>query len=78
MVKNKDGLLAQCSMWSLRCCFWMLEKFLIFISDNAYVMCTITGKGFFSSASEVFGLLTRNVIRVVVLDKVNIFKRVIL
>ncbi|KAK7580290.1 hypothetical protein V9T40_000919 [Parthenolecanium corni] len=70
MVKNTDGLIMQCSMWSLRCCFWMLQKFLIFISNNAYIMCAIMGHGFFHSAQEAFNLLTRNLVRVIVLDKV--------
>ncbi|XKL67398.1 hypothetical protein PGB90_002889 [Kerria lacca] len=70
VVKNTDGLLMQCTMWSMRCCFWFLQKFLIFISNNAYIMCSINGEGFFSSAHEAFGLLTRNVVRVIVLDKV--------
>lgn len=70
MIKRADAMIADCAMWSMRCCFWLLQKFFIFISDNAYIMCAITGRGFFSSASEAFGLITRNIIRVVVLDKV--------
>lgn len=73
MVKNTDGLIMQCSMWSLRCCFWMLQKFLIFISNNAYIMCAIMGHGFFHSAQEAFNLLTRNLVRVIVLDKVKLY-----
>lgn len=72
-VKHADGVVSECAMWSLRCCFWALQKFLIFISNNAYIMCAIMGRGFFSSASESFGLLTRNILRVVVLDKVSIW-----
>lgn len=42
-----------------------------FVNRNAYIMCAVTGKNFCSSASEAFGLLLRNVVRVVVLDKIT-------
>uniref|UniRef100_A0A8C6P9C8 Choline transporter-like protein n=1 Tax=Nothobranchius furzeri TaxID=105023 RepID=A0A8C6P9C8_NOTFU len=55
----------------LKCCFWCLEKFIKFINRNAYIMIAIYGKNFCVSAKNAFKLLMRNVIRVVVLDKVT-------
>ncbi|XP_070840760.1 choline transporter-like protein 4 [Chaetodon trifascialis] len=55
----------------LKCCFWCLEKFIKFLNRNAYIMIAIYGKNFCVSAKNAFLLLMRNVVRVVVLDKVT-------
>ena len=56
-----------------KCCFWCLEKFMKFINRNAYILTAINGTNFCSSAKEAFGLILRNCVRVVVLDKVTDF-----
>ncbi|XP_046874606.1 choline transporter-like protein 4 [Hypomesus transpacificus] len=58
-------------MCCLKCCFWCLEKFIKFLNRNAYIMVAIYGKNFCVSAKNAFMLLMRNIIRVVVLDKVT-------
>ncbi|KAL2079890.1 hypothetical protein ACEWY4_023683 [Coilia grayii] len=58
-------------MCCLKCCFWCLEKFIKFLNRNAYIMIAIYGKNFCVSAKNAFSLLLRNVVRVVVLDKVT-------
>uniref|UniRef100_A0A8C9U690 Choline transporter-like protein n=1 Tax=Scleropages formosus TaxID=113540 RepID=A0A8C9U690_SCLFO len=58
-------------MCCLKCCFWCLEKFIKFINRNAYIMIAIYGKNFCVSAKNAFSLLMRNILRVVVLDKVT-------
>uniref|UniRef100_A0AAQ4SA40 Choline transporter-like protein n=1 Tax=Gasterosteus aculeatus aculeatus TaxID=481459 RepID=A0AAQ4SA40_GASAC len=55
----------------LKCCLWCLEKFIKFLNRNAYIMIAIYGKNFCVSAKNAFMLLMRNVVRVVVLDKVT-------
>lgn len=55
----------------LKCCFWCLEKFIKFLNRNAYIMIAIYGKNFCVSAKNAFMLLMRNIVRVVVLDKVT-------
>ncbi|XP_029441783.1 choline transporter-like protein 4 [Rhinatrema bivittatum] len=55
----------------LKCCFWCLEKFIKFLNRNAYIMIAVYGKNFCTSAKNAFSLLMRNVVRVVVLDKVT-------
>ncbi|XP_032829202.1 choline transporter-like protein 4 isoform X1 [Petromyzon marinus] len=57
----------------LKCCFWCLEKFMKFINRNAYIMIAIYGKNFCVSAKNALSLLMRNIVRVVVLDKVTDF-----
>ncbi|XP_074092769.1 choline transporter-like protein 4 [Macrotis lagotis] len=63
--------LIRCLMCCLKCCFWCLEKFLKFLNRNAYIMIALYGKNFCISAKTAFMLLMRNVVRVVVLDKVT-------
>ncbi|KAG8235205.1 hypothetical protein J437_LFUL015299 [Ladona fulva] len=72
-LKKRDNKVVQCLLCCLRCCFWCLEKFLRFLNRNAYVMCAIHGTNFCKSAKDAFNLLLRNVIRVIVLDKVTDF-----
>ncbi|XP_047461658.1 choline transporter-like protein 4 [Mugil cephalus] len=55
----------------MKCCLWCLEKFIKFLNRNAYIMIAIYGKNFCVSAKNAFKLLMRNVLRVVVLDKVT-------
>ncbi|XP_065068597.1 choline transporter-like protein 4 isoform X2 [Rhopilema esculentum] len=57
----------------LKCCFWCFEKFIKFLNKNAYIEIAVYGKNFCTSAKNAFLLLMRNVIRVVVLDKVTDF-----
>ncbi|XP_066580138.1 choline transporter-like protein 4 [Amia ocellicauda] len=58
-------------MCCLKCCFWCLEKFIKFLNRNAYIMIAVYGKNFCVSAKNAFMLLLRNIVRVVVLDKVT-------
>lgn len=57
----------------LKCCFWCFEKFMKFLNKNAYIEIAVYGKNFCVSAKNAFFLLMRNVLRVVVLDKVTDF-----
>ncbi|CAN7937007.1 unnamed protein product [Ixodes hexagonus] len=70
-LKKYDNQFTKCLLRCCKCCFWCLEKFLRFLNKNAYIMIAIYGKNFCTSAKEAFKLLMRNVVRVVVLDKVT-------
>uniref|UniRef100_A0A8C1YND7 Choline transporter-like protein n=1 Tax=Cyprinus carpio TaxID=7962 RepID=A0A8C1YND7_CYPCA len=72
-LKGAENKFAKFLLCCLKCCFWCLEKFIKFINRNAYIMVAIYGKNFCRSARDAFFLLMRNVIRVVVLDKVTDF-----
>jgi choline transporter-like protein 2/4/5 len=54
-----------------RCFLNCLENFLSFISKNAYIMTAIYGTDFITSAKDAFNLLMRNILNVIVLDKVS-------
>uniref|UniRef100_A0A1W7RIF5 Choline transporter-like protein n=1 Tax=Agkistrodon contortrix contortrix TaxID=8713 RepID=A0A1W7RIF5_AGKCO len=70
-LKAAENPVANFLMCCLKCCFWCLEKFIKFLNRNAYIMIAIYGKNFCVSAKNAFNLLMRNVVRVVVLDKVT-------
>ncbi|XP_051572286.1 choline transporter-like protein 2 isoform X1 [Myxocyprinus asiaticus] len=72
-LKAAENKFAKFLMCCLKCCFWCLEKFIKFLNRNAYIMVAIYGKNFCRSARDAFFLLMRNVVRVVVLDKVTDF-----
>ncbi|GFR06390.1 choline transporter-like protein 4 [Trichonephila clavata] len=71
--KKYDNPCTRAILCCMKCCFWCLEKFLRFISKNAYIMIAIYGKNFCSSSKKAFQLLMRNILRVVVLDKITDF-----
>ncbi|XP_062978452.1 choline transporter-like protein 4 [Elgaria multicarinata webbii] len=70
-LKDSHNPAARCILCCLKCCFWCLEKFIKFLNRNAYIMIAIYGKNFCVSAKNAFKLLMRNVVRVVVLDKIT-------
>ena len=56
-----------------KCCLWCLEKFMKFINRNAYILTAIKGTNFCKSAKDAFSLITRNCVRVAVIDNVTDF-----
>ncbi|BET01188.1 Plasma-membrane choline transporter [Nesidiocoris tenuis] len=72
-TKAYDNSIIKALFCCLKCFFWCLENFLRFINKNAYIMCAIHGRNFCTSAKDAFNLLMRNILRVVVLDKVTDF-----
>lgn len=72
-LKGSENPAAKFFLKCLKCCFWCLEKFIKFITKNAYIMVAIYGKNFCVSAKDAFCLILRNVVRVAVVDKVTDF-----
>ncbi|TKC34588.1 hypothetical protein EI555_004032, partial [Monodon monoceros] len=70
-LRGTQNPMARCIMCCFKCCLWCLEKFIKFLNRNAYIMIAIYGKNFCVSAKNAFMLLMRNIVRVVVLDKVT-------
>uniref|UniRef100_A0A3B4VBL0 Choline transporter-like protein n=1 Tax=Seriola dumerili TaxID=41447 RepID=A0A3B4VBL0_SERDU len=70
-TREAQNPVARFILCCMKCCLWCLEKFIKFLNRNAYIMIAIYGKNFCVSAKNAFMLLMRNVIRVVVLDKVT-------
>uniref|UniRef100_A0A7N9AP96 Choline transporter-like protein n=1 Tax=Mastacembelus armatus TaxID=205130 RepID=A0A7N9AP96_9TELE len=70
-TRSAQNAVARFILCCMKCCLWCLEKFIKFLNRNAYIMIAIYGKNFCVSAKNAFKLLMRNIIRVVVLDKVT-------
>ncbi|XP_008573311.1 PREDICTED: choline transporter-like protein 4 [Galeopterus variegatus] len=70
-LRGAQNPIIRCIMCCFKCCLWCLEKFIKFLNRNAYIMIAIYGKNFCVSAKNAFMLLMRNIVRVVVLDKVT-------
>lgn len=70
-LKKYDNAFTRAIFTCMRCFFWLLNKFLRFINRNAYIMCAMYGHNFCTSAKQAFDLLLRNILRVVVVDKVR-------
>ncbi|XP_072226159.1 choline transporter-like protein 4 [Leuresthes tenuis] len=70
-TRSAQNPVARFILCCMKCCFWCLEKFIKFLNRNAYIMIAVYGKNFCVSAKNAFKLLMRNIIRVVVLDKVT-------
>lgn len=60
---NPENPVVKALLCATRCCLDCLERFIKFISVNAYIQCSITGKDFCSSAWNAFILLLTNAIR---------------
>jgi len=69
-LKMYNNDLTRCLLCMCKCCLWCLERFMRFINRNAYIMTAIKSTNFCMSASQAFNLLMRNILRVVVLNKV--------
>jgi hypothetical protein len=55
----------------LNCCLKCVERFVRFLSRNAYVQMMVTGRPFCSSATEALSLLTKNLIKVAVVRSIG-------
>ncbi|XP_011506573.1 PREDICTED: CTL-like protein 2 isoform X2 [Ceratosolen solmsi marchali] len=71
ILKKANNKFADAIRCCCRCFFYLLENFLKFINNNAYIMCAVHGKGFCHSARDAFNLLMRNVVRVVIINKIT-------
>jgi choline transporter-like protein 2/4/5 len=69
-LKAFNNDLVRCLLCVCKCCLWCLEKFMRFINRNAYIVCAMRSTNFCVSAKDAFSLLMRNILRVVVLNKV--------
>ncbi|KAK7073034.1 hypothetical protein SK128_003443 [Halocaridina rubra] len=63
------GYLLKCC----QCCLWCFEKFLKFLTKNAYIEIAIYGYGFCKSAQKAFSVLVNNALRVVALNYIGAF-----
>ncbi|KAI9219001.1 plasma-membrane choline transporter-domain-containing protein [Blastocladiella britannica] len=72
-LRGTGNRVAQLILSCLQCCFWCLEKFIAFLNKNAYIMISVNGESFCTSARKAAELLVRNAFRLVAVDFVSGF-----
>jgi choline transporter-like protein 2/4/5 len=60
---NKENPVIKVILCVTSCCLDCLERFIKFISKNAYIQMAITGKNFCKSAWNAFILILKNIVR---------------
>jgi hypothetical protein len=73
LKKQKASRVIQYLLSCMQCCFACVEKVLKFLTKNAYIEVAIYGYDFCEAARTAFGLLVRNAVRVLVVDRVADF-----
>jgi len=68
--RKLNNEIGRCVLCFCKACLWCLEKFMRFINRNAFIMCAVNGTNFCKSAKDAFNLITRNFVRIVVLNSV--------
>jgi len=59
-VGNKENPVYKCLKCCIRCMLWCLDKYVKFISENAYIQIALRSKSFCTSAWESFYLVIRH------------------
>ena len=72
-LKRYNNEVTRCLLCCCKCCLCCLERFMRFVSRNAYIMCAIKSTNFCTSAKDSFTLIMRNFARVTVLNGVVSF-----
>eukprot|EP00039_Didymoeca_costata_P033517 m.42752 g.42752 ORF g.42752 m.42752 type:complete len:686 (+) comp9908_c0_seq2:368-2425(+) len=57
----------------INCCLWCFQKILKFLNRNAFIEIAIFGNSFCTSAWNAFKILTRNALRVAIINSVGDF-----
>jgi len=70
-LKGKENWFLKSLFKVLQCLLLCFERFLKFLNKNAYIEIAIYGYSFCKGAKWAFQLITRNIIRVVVVTKIS-------
>ncbi len=57
----------------LKCCFWCLERFIKFLNRYAFIITAVYSLNFCRAANKAFKLITTNILRVFIIDKITGF-----
>ncbi|XP_063972715.1 choline transporter-like 2 [Diachasmimorpha longicaudata] len=70
MSDSPTGGCAACIRCFIPCLLALLERFVKFMTGNAYIICAIYGKGLCDSAEVALGLVMRNILRTSILNQI--------
>jgi len=72
-LKGKDNRFTRIAMAAVNCLLACFERFIRFLTKNAYVMMAVYGYSFCDSARRAFKIMANNPIRVAALNCANVF-----
>ncbi|WAR22682.1 CTL1-like protein [Mya arenaria] len=72
-LRGKTHPVAVFLMKCFKCCLWCFERFIKFLSDNAYIEIAIHGLGFCRAARQAFHVVLENAFRVAAINSVGDF-----
>ncbi|XP_046671719.1 choline transporter-like protein 1 [Homalodisca vitripennis] len=72
-LKNAQGDVAQCIFRACQCCLYCFEKFLAYLTRNAFIEVAIYGENFCRSGQQAFKMLSNNALRVAAINSVGDF-----
>jgi len=64
----------KCAEWAMccvKCCMWCLEKIVMFINKNAYIMVGVKGTSYCVSAGRAVALIVQNALRLITVNFVG-------
>jgi len=70
-LKGKENWFLKNLLKVMQCCLLCFERFLKFLNKNAYIEIAIYGYSFCKGAKWAFQLITRNILRVIVVSKIG-------
>mmetsp|Transcript_16614 Transcript_16614/g.35931 ORF Transcript_16614/g.35931 Transcript_16614/m.35931 type:complete len:775 (-) Transcript_16614:968-3292(-) len=62
---------AEWAMCCVKCCMWCLEKIVMFINKNAYIMVGVKGTSYCVSAGRAVALIVQNALRLITVNFVG-------
>jgi len=71
--QHDESRLARSALQACSCCLWMVERFLAYLSRNAYTVVVIEKTDFCTSARLAFQALLSNAIRVAAINSIGDF-----
>uniref|UniRef100_A0A0K0FF83 Choline transporter-like protein n=1 Tax=Strongyloides venezuelensis TaxID=75913 RepID=A0A0K0FF83_STRVS len=69
--KNSNNRFIKSIYCLFSCWFWILENILKFLTNYSYIIIAVHGKPFWTSAKHAISLISQNVIRVIVVNRVS-------
>lgn len=72
-LKGSQNEMAQCILKACQCCIYCFEKFLAYLTRNAFIEMAIYGEGFCRSGQQAFKVLTNNALRVAAINSIGDF-----
>eukprot|EP00299_Pterocystis_sp_00344_P010500 c4700_g1_i1.p1 GENE.c4700_g1_i1~~c4700_g1_i1.p1 ORF type:complete len:659 (+),score=150.75 c4700_g1_i1:62-1978(+) len=70
-LAGKDNLIVRFVLCCMNCCMWCFEKFIKFLTKNAYIMIAVDGHSFCVAAGQSWGLIMSNILRMTALHMVT-------